>query len=123
MYNTSPDQQRIRAEKDAALAAKVPALIGKDGKLTAAAPRQASEIEATGQAASTNQAQMTASEILVAQSDVLLAVWDGLPARGSRGTVARVAASARARLRDAGAVAMDDPVERVRGGEPVGEST
>ena len=36
VYNTSPDQQRIRAEKDAALAAKVPALIGKDGKLTVA---------------------------------------------------------------------------------------
>ena len=36
VYNTSPDQQRIRAEKDAALAAKVPELIGKDGKLTMA---------------------------------------------------------------------------------------
>ena len=36
VYNTSPDQQRIRAEKDPALAAKVPALISKDGKLTVA---------------------------------------------------------------------------------------
>ncbi|TAP39546.1 transporter substrate-binding domain-containing protein [Arthrobacter sp. S39] len=36
VYNTSPDQQRIRAEKDDALAAKVPELIGKDGKLTIA---------------------------------------------------------------------------------------
>ena len=36
VYNTSPDQQRIRAEKDAALAAKVPDLIGRDGKLTVA---------------------------------------------------------------------------------------
>lgn len=36
VYNTSPDQQRIRAGKDAALAAKVPGLIGKDGKLTVA---------------------------------------------------------------------------------------
>ena len=36
VYNTSPDQQRIRGEKDAALAAKVPELIGKDGKLTVA---------------------------------------------------------------------------------------
>src|SRR6476661_407762 len=36
VYNTSPDQQRIRAEKDPALAAKVPELIGKDGKLTVA---------------------------------------------------------------------------------------
>ncbi|UTT69385.1 transporter substrate-binding domain-containing protein [Arthrobacter sp. DNA4] len=36
VYNTSPDQQRIRAEKDPALAAKVPELIGKDGKLSVA---------------------------------------------------------------------------------------
>jgi polar amino acid transport system substrate-binding protein len=36
VYNTAPDQKRIRAEKDAALAAKVPELIGKDGKLTVA---------------------------------------------------------------------------------------
>jgi polar amino acid transport system substrate-binding protein len=36
VYNTSPDQQRIRGEKDAALAAKVPGLIGRDGKLTVA---------------------------------------------------------------------------------------
>ncbi|QHK20821.1 transporter substrate-binding domain-containing protein [Pseudarthrobacter psychrotolerans] len=36
VYNTSPDQQRVRAEKDTALAAKVPELIGKDGKLTVA---------------------------------------------------------------------------------------
>src|SRR6478752_5315859 len=36
VYNTSPDQQRIRTEKDPALAAKVPALISKDGKLTVA---------------------------------------------------------------------------------------
>jgi len=36
VYNTSPDQQRIRAEKDPALAAKVPELIGRDGKLTVA---------------------------------------------------------------------------------------
>ena len=36
VYNTSPDQQRIRAEKDPALAANVPQLINKDGKLTVA---------------------------------------------------------------------------------------
>lgn len=36
VYNTSPDQQRIREEKDPALAAKVPELISKDGKLTVA---------------------------------------------------------------------------------------
>ena len=36
VYNTSPDQQRLRAEKDTALAATVPELINKDGKLTVA---------------------------------------------------------------------------------------
>jgi polar amino acid transport system substrate-binding protein len=36
VYNTSPEQQRIRAEKDAGLAANVPELINKDGKLTVA---------------------------------------------------------------------------------------
>jgi len=36
VYNTSPDQQRIRAQKDPALAATVPELISKDGKLTVA---------------------------------------------------------------------------------------
>jgi polar amino acid transport system substrate-binding protein len=36
IYNTSPDQQRIRADKDPALAAEVPDLISKDGKLTVA---------------------------------------------------------------------------------------
>lgn len=36
VYNTSPDQNRIRAQKDPAAAAVVPAAIGKDGKLTVA---------------------------------------------------------------------------------------
>ncbi|MGG5170586.1 ABC transporter substrate-binding protein [Pseudarthrobacter sp. J1738] len=36
VYNTSPDQKRIREEKETALAAKVPEKIGKDGKLTVA---------------------------------------------------------------------------------------
>ncbi|MHC6222594.1 ABC transporter substrate-binding protein [Arthrobacter sp. MMS24-S77] len=36
VYNTSPEQNRIRAQKDSAVAAAVPAAIGKDGKLTVA---------------------------------------------------------------------------------------
>ncbi len=36
VYNTSPEQNRIRAQKDPAAAAVVPAAIGKDGKLTVA---------------------------------------------------------------------------------------
>ena len=36
VYNTSVNQNRIRDEKDAAAAAKVPAAISKDGKLTVA---------------------------------------------------------------------------------------
>ncbi|WP_218712153.1 ABC transporter substrate-binding protein [Arthrobacter sp. BF1] len=34
VYNSSPEQNRIRAQKDPALAAKVPAAIAEDGKLT-----------------------------------------------------------------------------------------
>jgi polar amino acid transport system substrate-binding protein len=36
VYNTSPDQDRIRSQKDAGLAAEVPADIAEDGKLTVA---------------------------------------------------------------------------------------
>ena len=36
VYNASPEQNRIRAQKDSAAAAAVPAAIGKDGKLTVA---------------------------------------------------------------------------------------
>jgi polar amino acid transport system substrate-binding protein len=36
VYNTSPEQNRIRAQKDPAAAAALPAAIGKDGKLTVA---------------------------------------------------------------------------------------
>ena len=36
VYNTAPEQNRIRAQKDPAAAAAVPAAIGKDGKLTVA---------------------------------------------------------------------------------------
>lgn len=36
VYNTSPEQDRIRAQKDTASAAKLPSAIGKDGKLTVA---------------------------------------------------------------------------------------
>ncbi|MCX2749969.1 ABC transporter substrate-binding protein [Arthrobacter sp. MI7-26] len=36
VYNTSPEQNRIRAQKDPAASAAVPAAIGKDGKLTVA---------------------------------------------------------------------------------------
>lgn len=36
VYNTSPEQNRIRAQKDPGAAAAVPAAIGKDGKLTVA---------------------------------------------------------------------------------------
>ncbi|WP_284983506.1 ABC transporter substrate-binding protein [Arthrobacter sp. efr-133-TYG-118] len=36
VYNTSPEQNRIRAQKDPTAAAAVPAEIGKDGKLTVA---------------------------------------------------------------------------------------
>ncbi|GAA2618754.1 hypothetical protein [Streptomyces axinellae] len=47
---------------------------------------RASEVHHTGMRASTSQAHMAGSEILVGLVDRLVAVWDGQPARGYGGT-------------------------------------
>jgi hypothetical protein len=52
---------------------------------------RAAEVHGTGMRASTEQAHMRGSEILVGLSDRLLAVWDGQPARGYGGTADVVA--------------------------------
>lgn len=52
---------------------------------------QASDIHETGMTASDSHAHMAGSEILVGLADELLAVWDGLPARGYGGTADVVA--------------------------------
>ncbi|MBD0670401.1 hypothetical protein [Streptomyces sp. CBMA156] len=52
---------------------------------------RAADVYATGLTDSTGQAHMAAGEILVGHCDVLLAVWDGLPARGHGGTADVVA--------------------------------
>lgn len=46
----------------------------------------ASDTHPTGMKESTSQAHQAGSEILVGLSDALLAIWDGLPARGYGGT-------------------------------------
>ncbi|MFJ8229534.1 hypothetical protein ACIQ9E_06165 [Streptomyces sp. NPDC094448] len=46
----------------------------------------ASELYSTGMTDSSEQAHMAGSRILVDRVDALLAVWDGLPARGYGGT-------------------------------------
>ncbi|MEU4117953.1 hypothetical protein AB0F71_26110 [Kitasatospora sp. NPDC028055] len=56
----------------------------------------ASAVHSTGLAESDSAAHMAGSEMLVQQVDKLLAVWDGLPARGYGGT-ADVVAYARRR--------------------------
>ncbi|MEV0475679.1 hypothetical protein [Streptomyces prunicolor] len=48
--------------------------------------RRATEVHRTGLDASGPDAHMAGSELLVDQVDVLLAVWDGRPARGYGGT-------------------------------------
>ncbi|MEU0689544.1 hypothetical protein [Streptomyces uncialis] len=53
--------------------------------------RRASDVHHTGIAESTSQAHQTGSEILVGLSDEVVAVWDGLPARGYGGTADVVA--------------------------------
>ena len=57
---------------------------------------QASHVEALGHTESTEQAHMDAGRVVVDRSSVLVAVWDGLPARGLGGT-ADVVAYARQR--------------------------
>ncbi|MFF2618831.1 hypothetical protein [Kitasatospora sp. NPDC058046] len=57
---------------------------------------RAAEVHRTGLADSTAQAHMAAGEILVGHCDVLLAVWDGQPARGLGGTADVVAHADRA---------------------------
>ncbi|MET8544058.1 hypothetical protein ABZW03_25920 [Kitasatospora sp. NPDC004799] len=52
---------------------------------------RASEVHRTGLDASTPDAHMAGSEVLVGLADVVLAVWDGLPARGRGGTADVVA--------------------------------
>lgn len=51
----------------------------------------ASDTHHTGMTESTSEAHQAGSEILVGLSDVVLAVWDGLPARGHGGTADVVA--------------------------------
>ncbi|MFF2348430.1 hypothetical protein ACFVVL_01495 [Kitasatospora sp. NPDC058115] len=58
--------------------------------------REASEQHHTGRVESDETAHMAGSELLVGQVDRLIAVWDGLPARGFGGT-ADVVAYARRR--------------------------
>ncbi|MEU8516993.1 hypothetical protein AB0C76_36245 [Kitasatospora sp. NPDC048722] len=47
---------------------------------------RASEVHHTGMTASDSAAHMAGSEVLVGLADLVLAVWDGLPARGYGGT-------------------------------------
>ncbi|WP_164540833.1 hypothetical protein [Streptomyces abyssomicinicus] len=53
--------------------------------------KQARAVHTTGMPSMTPQARQAAGEILVGLSDELLAVWDGLPARGHGGTADTVA--------------------------------
>lgn len=53
--------------------------------------RSASEVHSTGMKESTSEAHQAGSEILVGMVDVLVAVWDRLPARGYGGTADVVA--------------------------------
>lgn len=53
--------------------------------------QQAGKVHSTGMKASTSEAHQAGSEILVGLVDELVAVWDGLPARGYGGTADVVA--------------------------------
>ncbi|MBA4866937.1 hypothetical protein H1V43_37720 [Streptomyces sp. PSKA54] len=53
--------------------------------------KRASDVHHTGLTESTSEAHQAGSEVLVGLSDELVAVWDGLPARGFGGTADVVA--------------------------------
>lgn len=53
--------------------------------------RRAADVHRTGMVASDPAAHMAGSEIVVGLADVVLAVWDGMPARGHGGTADVVA--------------------------------
>ncbi|GHJ40417.1 hypothetical protein [Streptomyces sp. TS71-3] len=53
--------------------------------------RRAAEVHSTGMKESTSKAHQAGSEMLVGLADELVAVWDGLPARGYGGTADVVA--------------------------------
>ncbi len=75
----------------------VPAKRYRDGLSPAAQPEydqlfaRAHRIEALPFVESTEEAHMAAGRLVVARSDLLLAVWDGAPARGYGGTADVVA--------------------------------
>lgn len=57
--------------------------------------RRASDVHSTGLRASDSHAHQAGSEIVVRSVDLLVAVWDGKPARGYGGTADAVAFAAR----------------------------
>ncbi|MFD4531479.1 hypothetical protein ACFWNL_18995 [Kitasatospora sp. NPDC058397] len=92
----------IALERGARLEAVIPADQYRDGLPDWHHPvydrllSSANAVHRTGRVESDEAAHMAGSEVLVAQVDKLLAVWDGLPARGYGGT-ADVVAYARRR--------------------------
>ncbi|MFJ7748928.1 ABC transporter substrate-binding protein [Arthrobacter sp. NPDC097144] len=90
VYNSSPDQDRIRSQEDAALAAKVPAAIAADGKLTVATT--AGSVPLTFHA--TDNTTVIGSEIDVAQLvadklglelDLQVTSWENWPLKTESG--------------------------------------
>ncbi|MDP5228594.1 MULTISPECIES: transporter substrate-binding domain-containing protein [Arthrobacter] len=94
-YNTSPEQHRIRDQKDPAAAAKVPAAIAKDGKLTVAT--SAGSIPLSFHA--TDDKTPVGSELDIAQLvadklglelDVKVTSWESWPLKTQSGEVETV---------------------------------
>jgi len=95
VYNTSPEQNRIRAEKDAAAAAKVPQLIGKDGKLTVATTAGAIPLsfhatdDKTPIGVETDIAQLVADKLGL-ELDLQVTSWENWPLKTQSGDVEAV---------------------------------
>ena len=92
VYNTSPDQQRIRGEKDAAVAAKVPELIRRDGKLTVATTAGAIPLtfhatdDKTAIGSELDIAQLVADKLGL-ELDIQVTSWENWPLKTQSGDV------------------------------------
>jgi len=95
VYNTSPEQNRIRVQKDAAAVAKVPQLIGKDGKLTVATTAGSIPLsfhatdDKTPIGVETDIAQLVADKLGL-ELDLQVTSWENWPLKTQSGDVEAV---------------------------------
>ncbi|WP_120519834.1 ABC transporter substrate-binding protein [Arthrobacter celericrescens] len=95
VYNTAPEQNRIRVEKDVAAVGKLPAAIGKDGKLTVATTAGSIPLsfhatdDKTPIGVETDIAQLVADKLGL-ELDLQVTSWENWPLKTQSGYVEAV---------------------------------